>query len=135
MKKHNDIPKRERGWKHVLTPEQYAIMREKGTEKPFTGKLLTEKRDGMYACSACGSPLFTSDVKFDSGTGWPSFSQAIQGAVRYTRDASNGMERIEVSCAFCGSHLGHIFNDGPTLGGKRYCVNSTCLEFEEKKKK
>jgi peptide-methionine (R)-S-oxide reductase len=109
-------------------------MREKGTEAPFSGKLLHEKRAGTYMCKACGSPLFPSTAKFDSGTGWPSFDQAIPGAVKHVEDDSHGMRRTEVVCAKCGSHLGHIFDDGPTTTGKRYCLNSVCLELKEEEK-
>ena len=109
-------------------------MREKGTEPPFSGKLLHEKREGVYKCSACGNPLFSSDAKFDSGTGWPSFDQAIPGAVKEIKDDAYGMERTEIVCSKCGSHLGHVFDDGPKeTTGKRYCMNSVCLELEEKK--
>ncbi len=124
-----DMPKTEEEWKKKLTPEQYRILREKGTEMPFSGKLLHEKKDGMYTCVACGNALFSSDAKFDSGTGWPSFDQALPGAVRNVADGG----RTEIVCARCGSHLGHVFNDGPTETGKRYCLNSVCLELEEKK--
>ncbi len=119
--------------KKKLTPEQFRALREKGTEEPFTGQLLNEKRDGMFKCAACGQQLFGSGAKFDSGTGWPSFDQAISGAIEYVRDASHGMERTEVVCSRCKSHLGHVFDDGPTESGKRYCINSVCLGFEEKK--
>lgn len=129
-----NMPQREEDWKSRLTPEQYAVLREKGTEAPFTGKLLHEKRDGMYKCVACGNPLFASDAKFDSGTGWPSFDQALPGAVKYVDDDSHGMRRTEIVCAQCGSHLGHVFDDGPTDSGKRYCLNSVCLEFGEGEK-
>ncbi len=120
-------------WKEKLTPEEYAVLREKGTERPFSGALLNEKRDGMYRCKACGAELFSSDTKFESGTGWPSFDKAIPGAIRYEEDVSRGMKRTEVLCTRCGSHLGHLFNDGHTDTGKRYCINSVCLGFEEKK--
>ena len=118
-------------WKEKLSPEAYTVLRQKDTEAPFSGKLLHEKRDGLYRCSACGNPLFTSDAKFDSGTGWPSFERALPGAVKETRDASHGMERVEITCAQCGSHLGHVFDDGSAPTGKRYCMNSACLGFEE----
>ena len=124
----------EQKWKEKLTPEQYAVLREKGTEPAFSGKLLQEKRSGMYKCVACGNPLFSSDTKFDSGTGWPSFDQALEGAVKFVDDTSFGMHRTEVVCAQCGSHLGHLFDDGPTASGKRYCLNSVCLEFGENDK-
>lgn len=117
-------------WKEKLSPEQYAVLRQKGTEAPFSGKYLNEKRRGMYTCAACGSQLFASDAKFDSGTGWPSFDQALPGAVRQIADDSHGMSRTEIVCATCGSHLGHVFDDGPTKTGKRYCLNSVCLDLQ-----
>lgn len=119
--------------KQKLSPEAYTVLREKGTETPFSGKLLHEKRDGMYRCMVCDNPLFPSDAKFDSGTGWPSFERALPGAVREIPDDSHGMRRIETVCAKCSSHLGHLFDDGPTETGKRYCMNSVCLGFEEEK--
>lgn len=112
-----------------LSPDAYRVLREGGTEMPFSGKLLKEDRDGMFACAACGAQLFSSDAKFDSGTGWPSFDSALPGAVAYVRDSSHGMERTEIRCARCSSHLGHVFDDGPTQTGKRYCLNSVCLDF------
>ena len=129
---HNNkqLPKTEDEWKEKLSPEAYRVLREKGTEAPFSGTLLHEERDGMYRCAACGSPLFPSDAKFDSGTGWPSFDQALPGAVKEIRDTEYGMERVEITCAKCGSHLGHVFDDSPTPTGKRYCMNSVCLGFE-----
>lgn len=116
--------------KNKLTPEEYKVLREKGTEAPFSGTLLKEKRKGMYACKVCGNQLFASDAKFDSGTGWPSFDQALPGAVKLVADESHGMVRTEVICANCGSHLGHVFDDGPTKTGKRYCLNSVCLDLK-----
>ncbi len=128
------MPKNEQEWKSLLTPEQYAVLRAKGTEAPFSGKLLKEDREGMYKCVACGNPLFASDAKFDSGTGWPSFDQALPGSIKLLDDNSHGAHRTEVVCAQCGSHLGHLFDDGPTKSGKRYCMNSVCLEFGEGEK-
>ena len=128
-----EMPKTEEEWKKTLTPEQYKVLREKGTEAAFTGKYAHETREGMYACAACGNPLFSSDTKFESGTGWPSFDKALPGAVKYEHDQQYGMERTEVLCAKCGSHLGHVFDDGPTDTGKRYCMNSVCLNLQAKK--
>jgi peptide-methionine (R)-S-oxide reductase len=128
------MPNSEAEWKEKLTPEQYRALRQKGTEAPFTGKLLHEERDGMFKCAACGNPLFSSNAKFDSGSGWPSFDQALPGAVKEVPDTSHGMVRTEVVCAQCGSHLGHLFDDGPTVTGARYCTNSVCLEFGEGEK-
>lgn len=129
---HSDkIQKTEEEWKKELSPEEYAVLRNKATERPFSGELpeLTEK-DGVFACKACGNPLFSADAKFDSGTGWPSFDQAIPGAIEEIHDTSHGMNRTEVVCSRCGSHLGHLFNDGPTKTGMRYCINSVCLGLE-----
>jgi len=120
----------EKDFKKKLTPEQYKIMREKGTEIPFTGKYVHENKDGTYVCAACSNPLFNSGAKFDSGTGWPSFDKAIAGSVEYREDG----DRTEIVCAKCGSHLGHVFDDGPTKTGKRYCINSVCLNLKNKKK-
>lgn len=119
-------------WKKKLTPEQYHILREKGTEKPFSGKLLNNKEEGMYKCAACGTELFDSSVKFDSGTGWPSFYDAKEGAVKFVEDNSHGMQRTEAVCAKCGGHLGHVFDDGPKeKTGKRFCINSCSLKFKK----
>ena len=115
-----------------LTPEQYRVLREKGTEMPGTGKYLHEERDGTYTCVVCGNPLFLSTAKFDSGTGWPSFDAAIPGSVIEHEDTTLGMSRTEIMCAKCKSHLGHVFNDGPTETHKRYCMNSVCFDLDPK---
>jgi len=118
-------------WRESLSPEQYAVLREKGTERAFTGELLHNKATGMYTCAGCGTPLFSSDTKFDSGSGWPSFWEpANDDRVATHEDLSHGMRRIEVTCATCGGHLGHVFPDGPNPTGLRYCINSLSLGFE-----
>lgn len=127
------MPTTEQEWKSKLTPEQYAVLREGGTEAPFSGKYVHEAKSGTYNCAACGNPLFSSDAQFDSGTGWPSFDAALPGAVKYEHDDKYGIGRTEVLCAQCNSHLGHVFDDGPALTGKRFCMNSVCLELEGKK--
>jgi peptide-methionine (R)-S-oxide reductase len=126
------MPKDEEEIKKMLSDEEYHVLREKGTEAPFSGEYVNEKADGTYACKVCGNDLFSSDAKFDSGTGWPSFDQALSGAIEQHQDNSHGMRRTEITCARCGSHLGHVFDDGPTETGKRYCINSVCLDLEEK---
>jgi peptide-methionine (R)-S-oxide reductase len=120
-------------WREKLTPEEYEVLRQKGTEAPFSGALLSNKEAGMYTCKACGAALFSSDAKFDSGTGWPSFTDpAVAENVGTRADDSYGMHRTEVYCKRCNGHLGHVFDDGPKdAGGKRYCINSVCLAFEK----
>jgi peptide-methionine (R)-S-oxide reductase len=117
-------------WKKKLTPTQYRILREKGTERAGTGSLLGEKRRGTFRCAGCGAPLFESNTKFESGTGWPSFSASLPGRVAETADTALGMSRVEILCSRCGGHLGHVFPDGPAPTGQRFCVNSASLEFE-----
>ena len=130
----NPMPKSEEEWKKKLKPEQYNVLREKGTEMPFTGKLLHNKDKGTYTCSGCGAELFSSDTKFDSGTGWPSFYEPKNKEnIELKTDFSHGMPRTEVLCKKCGGHLGHVFDDGPTPTGKRFCMNSCALEFNKAK--
>jgi peptide-methionine (R)-S-oxide reductase len=124
-------------WKKRLSPERYEILREKGTELPFTGDLLYNKDHGTYTCAACGSALFSSETKFDSGSGWPSFYDVLStDAVKLAEDTGHGMRRVEIQCANCGGHLGHVFNDAPEQPtGMRFCVNSMSLDFEPADKK
>lgn len=120
-------------WRQRLTPEQYAVLRHAGTERPFTGEYVDTEDDGTYRCAACGNPLFDSATKFHSGTGWPSFTEALPGAVELIEDRSHGMIRTEARCGRCHSHLGHVFNDGPrAAGGQRWCMNSCALDLKQR---
>ena len=118
-------------WRASLTPEQYRILRQGGTEPPFSGELLSEKAEGQFRCAGCGAPLFSSDTKYESGSGWPSFTKPVEeDALRENQDRAHGMVRVEVRCARCEGHLGHVFPDGPGPEGLRYCINSASLAFE-----
>ena len=126
------IEKTDDEWKKTLTPEQFHVLREHGTERAGTSPLNVEKREGIFMCGACGQPLFTSDTKYESGTGWPSFYRPMEGAIGTTTDRSYGMTRVEVHCSQCGGHLGHVFPDGPKPTGERYCMNGVALKFVPK---
>ena len=126
-----EVQKPDEQWRQELTPLQYSVLREAHTERPFTGEYVSNHADGFYRCAGCGNKLFSSDAKFDSGTGWPSFDEpTVAAAVELRPDNSLFMRRTEVVCRRCGGHLGHVFNDGPTRTGKRYCMNSCSLSFE-----
>jgi len=119
-------------WRAQLSEEAFYVTRQHGTEAPFSGKFYDYKGDGLYRCVCCDAPLFESDTKFDSGTGWPSYYEAVEGAITEIKDSTHGMVRVEVTCSNCDAHLGHLFPDGPEPTGQRYCINSVCLNFEDK---
>lgn len=128
----NKVVKTDEEWKKVLSPEQYEVLRQKGTEMPYTGKYYLHSEKGIYVCAACGAELFRSDKKFDAGCGWPSFSDVVDSSrVVYTKDKTHGMIRTEITCARCGGHLGHVFDDGPAPTGLRYCINSVSIDFKK----
>ena len=130
---HPRVEKTDREWREQLSADQYDVLRGKGTEPPFTGRYVHEKGSGTYRCAGCGAELFSLETKFDSGTGWPSFTEPADRAnVELLEDRSWGMRRVEVNCAACGGHLGHVFPDGPGAGGERYCINSCSLELDER---
>lgn len=132
MERNKNTPESE--WTKLLTPEEYYVLRQKGTERPFTGQYTDNFVAGTYSCAGCGQVLFESDAKFDSHCGWPSFDQAIKGTVNYIEDRTHNMIRIEVTCSNCNGHLGHVFPDGPTeTTGQRYCINSVSMKFEPNK--
>ena len=128
------IQKTESEWREILDDESYRILREKGTEYPHTGKYNDHYKSGTYHCKGCNAPLYHSQSKFDSGCGWPSYDESISGAIEYIRDTTHGMIRTEIVCAQCGGHQGHVFNDGPTATGVRYCVNAASIDFNPDKK-
>ena len=133
MNNNYPIQKSEEEWRKLLSNEEYRVLREQGTEYPNTGEYNSHYENGTYTCKGCNQPLYESASKFDSGCGWPSYDQSIEGAIEYRKDSSLGMVRVEIVCSNCGGHQGHVFDDGPTISGKRYCVNSASITFDPEK--